>query len=123
MIKQQILIFLFRWLVSSAGMWLCLNWFASIDRVVYSSWLFVVAGLLFSLLNATVKPIATIISLPLIILTLGFFSILVNTAMVSLTFWMLPGVTVTFGGALLSSLVMSIINGLVNFFVPTYNKK
>ena len=123
MIKRQISIFLFRWLVASAGMWLCLNWFASIDRAVYSSWLFIAAGLLFSLLNATVKPIATIISLPLIILTLGFFSILVNTAMVGLTFWLLPGVTVTFGGALFSSIVMSLINGLVNFFIPTYNKK
>lgn len=122
MIKQQIAIFLFRWLVASVGMWLCLNRFAAIDPSVHSAWLFIAAGLLFSLVNAVVKPIATIISLPLIILTLGFYSILVNTAMVALVFWLLPGVSVTLVGALLSSLVMSLINGLVNFFVPAYNK-
>ena len=43
--------------------------------------------IIFSLVNTFVKPLATLISLPLIILTLGFFSLLVNVAMVALAIW------------------------------------
>lgn len=121
MIKNQILVFIFRWAVSSAGMWLCITLFGHLSGES-SFWLYVVAGLIFSLVNSVVKPLATLISLPLIIFTLGIFVLIINTAMVGLTIWILPNVEIGFGGALLSALTMSLINYLVNFLVPAYNR-
>jgi len=60
-------------------------------------WLFLVAGLVFSLVNAVLKPIVTILSLPAILLTLGLFTIIVNGVMVYISLKLTPGITMTFG--------------------------
>lgn len=83
-----------------------------------SFWLYVAAGLIFSVINTVIKPILTIVSLPFIFLTLGLFTILVNAAMVALTIWILPDVQMTFGGAICSCLLISLINFLVNLAMP-----
>lgn len=120
MIKKQLLVFTFRWLVSTAGMWLIINWFGSIDAGVTNNiWLYVVAGLVFSLVNSIVRPLATLFSLPFIILSMGIFTILINIAMMALTIWILPGVHIDFWGSFLGTITMSVVNGLVNLIVPS----
>lgn len=123
MIKRQILVFLLRWLVSSTAMWVCIKWFGSVTPEGDTPWLYISAGLIFSLVNAIVKPIATIFALPLIFITVGIFVLILNAAMVGLTIWLLPDVTMSFGGTVLSCLMISLINYLVNLMVPAYNKK
>ncbi len=123
MIKKQIALFLFRWLVSSVAMWVCLQWFATVNPETETVWLYLVAGLIFSLINAVIKPILTILALPFIILTMGIFVLIVNAAMVGLTVWLLPDVNIDFWGAVLAAIVISLINFLVNLLVPAYNKK
>ena len=120
MIKKQLLVFMFRWLVSTAGMWLTINWFGLIDTGVTNNiWLYVVAGLVFSLVNSIVRPLATLFSLPFIILSMGIFTILINIAMMALTIWILPGVHIDFWGSFLGTITMSVVNGLVNLIVPS----
>ncbi len=119
---NQLLIFLLRWAVSSFGMWVCLTLFGAIDGP-YSAWLFILAGLIFSLVNAIVKPIATLLALPLILFTMGIFVVILNAGMVALTVWLIPGASMNFGGAVLSSFAMSLINYLVNLLVPAYTKR
>ena len=123
MIKRQILVFLLRWLVSSTAMWVCIKWFGSVTPEGDTPWLYISAGLIFSLVNAIVKPIATIFALPLIFITMGIFVLILNAAMVGLTIWLLPDVNMTFWGTVLSCLMISLINYLVNLMVPAYNKK
>ncbi len=121
--KKQLTIFLVRWAVSSVAMYICINCFGGFksgaEWMQTSFWLYLSAGLIFSLVNSIVKPIAKIISLPLIFLTLGLFTIIVNAAMVGLTILLIPGVTMTFGGAICSCLLISCINFLVNIAVPS----
>ncbi|MBR1939472.1 phage holin family protein [Candidatus Saccharibacteria bacterium] len=121
MIKKQLSSFLFRWLISSVAMWLCLNWFGHFtegsEYAQNSFWFYALVGLIFSLVNSVVKPIATIFALPLIFATVGIFTVIVNAAMVGLTVWLVPEVQISFGGALASCLVISIINYLVNLVV------
>ena len=119
MIKQQIAVFLLRWLASSFGMWICITLFGTITDPTYDIWLFVIAGLVFSLVNAVVKPLLTMMALPLIIVTLGIFTFIINIAMISLTVWIIPEVQMSFGGALLSAIVMGMINSIANFLVPS----
>lgn len=121
MIKKQLLVFLFRWLVSSATMWLCINAFGRIDEGASSFWLYLTAGLVMSLVNAIVKPFAMLFSLPLIILSMGIFTLIINILMIALVIWIVPHVHMTTIGVILSWLLMSAINSLVNFLVPSYN--
>ena len=120
MIKNQLFVFIFRWLISSCGMWFVINWFGSVDSNVSGDfWLYVVAGLVFSLVNSIVRPLTTLLSLPLIILSMGIFTLLINVAMMALTIWLLPGVHIDFLGAVAGTIMMSLINGLVNLLVPS----
>jgi len=122
MIKKQLATFAIRWVISSVAMFICINWFGGFtegsEGLRTSFWLYATAGLVFSLVNSVVKPIATIFSLPLLFVTLGVFTVILNAAMVALTIWILPGVKMSFGGALGSCLVISAINFLVNLVVP-----
>ncbi|MBR2588883.1 phage holin family protein [Candidatus Saccharibacteria bacterium] len=122
MIKQQIIGFLFGWALSTLGMWISITLFGTITGN-YNVLLFVAAGFIFSVVNAIIRPLATVFALPLIIFTLGLFTIIINTAMVALTIWIIPEVTMDFWGAVLSSLVMSMVNGLVNFWTTPYNRE
>src|SRR5450830_104366 len=45
-------------------------------------------GLIFGLVNAFVKPLVSLLSLPLTVLTLGLFTIVINAAMLYLTSWL-----------------------------------
>ncbi|MBQ3325734.1 phage holin family protein [Candidatus Saccharibacteria bacterium] len=122
MIKKQILAFVARWVFSSVGMWISITLFATV-RGETIWWMYVLAGLIFSLLNAIIRPIVTTFALPLILLTMGLFTIIINTAMVFLTIRFLSNVSLDFWGAILSSLVLSIANGVVNFWSSPYNKR
>lgn len=104
-------------------MWVCIKWFGTVAPAGDTPWLYISAGLIFSLVNAIVRPIATIFALPLIFITMGIFVLILNAAMVGLTIWLLPDVNMTFGGTVLSCLMISLINYLVNLMVPAYNKK
>ena len=122
MVKRQVISFILRWFVSSVAMYICINFFGSFkegsEMMRNSFWLYLSAGLIFSVVNTVIKPILTIFSLPLIFLTLGLFTILVNAAVVGLTIWIIPDVQMTFWGAIESCLLISLINYLVNLAMP-----
>lgn len=122
MIRKQILSFAMRWVLSSFGMWISITLFGTIVGE-YNFVLFLIAGFIFSLVNTLVRPIATTMALPLIMLTLGLFTLIINTAMVALTIAFLPNVTMSIWGAVLSSMIMSIANGVVNFWFKPYNRE
>ena len=72
------------------------------------------AGLALGLLNLVVKPILTILSCPLLILTLGLFYLVINGAVLYLLDYFLDGLTIDgFGWAVVGGLVLSIFNLLV----------
>lgn len=67
------------------------------------------------ILNAILKPILTILTLPITILTLGLFSFVLNALMILLVSAIIPGFRVDgFMWALLFSLVLSLVNTLLN---------
>ena len=73
-------------------------------------------GLIFGLVNAFVKPIVSILSLPITILTLGLFTVVINAAMLYLTSW-ISGYTPVhftidsfFWTAVLAAIIITIIS-------------
>jgi putative membrane protein len=87
--------FILRACISAVGLWLATRLVSGI--LIDDSWTLVFAGLLLGVVNAIVRPIAIILTLPLTILSLGLFLLVINTAMVALVAWMLPGFHI-FGG-------------------------
>ncbi|MCC5920818.1 MAG: phage holin family protein [Cyclobacteriaceae bacterium] len=66
-----------------------------------------------ALLNATVKPVLTLLTLPITIFTLGIFMLVINALVVMLAGAIVPGFSVdNFWWALLFSVVLSIVMGV-----------
>lgn len=74
----------------------------------------VLAAVILSLLNAVVKPIVSLFSLPLTFVTFGLFYFVINGLMIWLTSYFVAGLVVnSFGQAILVSLIMSVVNSLI----------
>lgn len=80
-------------------------------------------ALFLALVNACVKPILQVLSLPLTILTLGLFSLVINALMLELASYLSRNITHTgvvidgFGAAFLGAIVISIVNMLFSAIV------
>jgi putative membrane protein len=78
--------FLIAWAFNVAALWVAATLLDGVSVSGERAWVtYVLAGLVFSLVNLVVKPILTLLTLPLIVLTLGLAYFLVNVAMVFLT--------------------------------------
>ena len=81
--------FILRALISAIGLWIATRWVPGIR--IDSAGSLVLAGILLGAVNAIVRPILIILTLPITILSLGMFLLVVNTAMVALVALILPG--------------------------------
>ena len=87
-------------------------------------WTVVLVALIFGILNAFIKPIIKLISLPLIILTLGLFVFIVNALMLQLTSWLagkfdLPfHVDEFFWDAVLGGLIITFVSMVIGLLLP-----
>jgi len=81
-------------------------------------WIYLLlTGVVFGLLNLTVKPLVTVLSLPVVVLSLGLFFIVINAFILYLAAWLLDGLSVDgCGAALLGGLVIALFNWVVRAF-------
>jgi len=84
------------------------------------SWLIV--AVIFGLINALIRPLVKLLTLPLNIMTLGLFTLVINALMLMLTAYvtdtlMIEGPLFGFVQALLGSIVISIVSTVLNWFV------
>ncbi len=83
-----------------------------------------VVALVFGILNAVVKPVFTLVTAPLVLLTLGLFLLVVNALMLLLTSWVSTRVDLGwsvegFGTAVLGALIVSVVSFVLNAFAGT----
>ncbi|MBV8145535.1 MAG: phage holin family protein [Gammaproteobacteria bacterium] len=81
--------FALRVVITAIGLWLATQWVTGVS--VDSTGTLILAGLLLGLVNAIIRPIAFILTLPITLLTLGLFLFVLNAAMVWLVGAILPG--------------------------------
>ncbi|GAA1844779.1 phage holin family protein [Microlunatus capsulatus] len=82
-----------------------------------------VVALIFGVVNAVVKPVFTLVTVPLLLVTLGLFLVVVNALMLLLTSWVSTRVDLGwsvdgFWTAVLGALVVSVVSFFLNAFVP-----
>jgi putative membrane protein len=77
-----------------------------------------IAGAVFGLFNAIVRPIALLLSIPFLIVTLGLFYFVLNGILLLVASWIIPGYHVAgIWPGILGSLVMMIVNWLLHALV------
>jgi putative membrane protein len=72
-------------------------WIANIlwDSVsIHGFWAYFIGALVLGIANAVIKPILALLTLPLIVLTLGLFYLVINIAMVALAEWIAPNFSI-----------------------------
>jgi putative membrane protein len=97
--------FLLRAVIAACGLWLASVWVPGVR--IDTPGTLLLAGLLLGIVNAIVRPIVFVLTLPITIVTLGLFLLVLNAAMVGLVAWMLPGFHIpTFAAALLTWIIV-----------------
>jgi putative membrane protein len=115
--KKQFFVFILRWILNSLGLWVSVRIFGTgygDTELVAGTWAFLFAGLIFSLVNAVLRPIVIILSLPAILLTIGLFTVIVNGFMVYVSLLLAPGLHMTFWNSVLTGIVLSLVNYIVS---------
>ena len=78
-----------------------------------------IVALIFGLVNTFIKPILKVLSFPVIILSLGLFTLVINAAMLGLTAGLTDALSIKdFWSALLGAIVISIVSAVLTTFVP-----
>lgn len=89
----------------------------------------VLVAVVFGIINAVVKPIATFFSFPAIIVTLGLFTFIVNAFMLQITEWIAAKVGLAFSidhffwNAVMAALVITLVSMVLNLVLPDDDKQ
>jgi putative membrane protein len=115
--KQQFFVFLVRWVLNTVGLWVAIRLlgtgYSNVD-VTAGFWGYLLAGLIFSVVNSLLKPVFVIVSLPAILLTLGLFTLIVNGILVYISIAIAPGLSMSFGNSIITGIILSLVNYIVS---------
>lgn len=108
--------FMVRMLTVMLGLWLASALVPGIEVMGIGT--LIGAALLLGVVNAVVRPILILLTLPFTIITLGLFLLVINAAMLGLVAWMFDDFNIAgFWSALLGSMIVSIIGWVASYFI------
>ena len=108
---------LLRWLVLTVAVWIAA---VVVPGIGYDGWpSLLLAALVLGILNAFVKPVLQVLSLPFVVLTFGLFLLVINALLLRSTAWLVPGFHVrALWPAMGGSLVISIVSMFLGYPGP-----
>lgn len=114
------MLFLLRLLINAAALWAAIQLVDGIEHRG-SWWSLLFVALVFGLLNASIKPLLKLLSLPIIILTLGLFLFIINALMLLMTGWVSGLLDLGFHvdgfwDAFLGGLIVTIVSLVLSIF-------
>ncbi|UCB53629.1 MAG: phage holin family protein [Candidatus Zixiibacteriota bacterium] len=105
-----------KWFVTAVSIFVVANLFGLI--YVESLQVLVLAALVLGILNAFVRPMLLLLTLPINILSLGFFTLVVNAFLLYAVAGLVPGFEITgFLRAFLAALLVSLMNAMTSFII------
>lgn len=121
---------LLRILINAVALWVTTLILPSISIEGENSIIqYLIVAIVFGLVNAFIRPIVKLLTLPISIITLGLFSLVINALMLILTAWILPAMTIDAGGiiqnfliAILGSIIISIVSMVLSWILPDDKK-
>jgi putative membrane protein len=113
--------FVFRLAITALGLWIASAIVPGVQ--IDGVGTLVLAALVLGIVNAVIRPIILILTLPLTVLTLGLFIFVVNGIAFALVAWLVPGFRVIgLGSAILGALVVGVTGWLASTFVGSTGK-
>lgn len=107
--------FLIHWATVAASLWVATELVPGIR--VRSFTILAIAALVLGLINACVRPLLVLLTLPITLLTLGLFYLVVNGLSFGLAAWLVPGFSVQgLGAAMLGAIVVSVLSWVIGLF-------
>lgn len=120
--NQMIRNFILRWLINFLGLWAAASILAGVDYGDHVSVL-IWASLIFSVVNAFIRPLLIVLALPAIVLTLGLFTFVVNAFMLYLVTVLYPALQISsFWQAILAAVIIWAVNFLLTDVVENAKK-
>ena len=114
--------FILRALVAALGLWIASRYIHGIQVDGVKS--LVAAAVLLGIVNAFVRPILIVLTLPFTLITLGLFLLVINAGMLELVALFLHGFKVhSFLAAVLGAIVVSIVSWIGSFFIDSATRK
>jgi putative membrane protein len=120
--------FVLRVLINGVAIWLATLVLSGLtvvggDTTAERAGIILLVALVFGIVNAVVKPIVALLSLPLYVLTLGLFTLVVNALMLMLTAWITEqaswGLRIDgFWTALVGALIVGVVSFVLSVAVP-----
>jgi putative membrane protein len=108
--------FIVRVVIVMVGLWIASALIPGIE--IDSGWTLFGAALLLGVVNAIVRPVIVILTLPVTILTLGLFLLVINAGMLGLVAAFFDGFRISgFGAALLGAIVVSVTGWIASWFI------
>lgn len=113
--------FLLRAAISALGLWVASELLPGLRFESPSK--LVLAAVLLGVVNAFVRPLVFILTLPLTVLTLGLFLLVLNAAMVALVAWIEPGFEISgFWTAVGAALIVSLVSWAASSAIGSQGK-
>ena len=110
--------FLLRAAITALGLWVASEIFSGL--VFDSTSKLIVAAILLGIVNAFVRPLAFILTLPITVVTLGLFLLVLNAGMVALVAWLVPGFQISgFWTAVGAALIVSLVSWAASSVIGT----
>jgi putative membrane protein len=113
---------LIKWLINTIAIMLAVK---IVPGITYTGgWLgILVVGVIFGLVNTFIRPFVNLFSIPLLILSLGLFTFIINAFMLSLTSWISGGLNLGFHvagfkTAFMGSLIISLVSLVLSCLLP-----
>ncbi|MBC8160543.1 MAG: phage holin family protein [Roseiflexaceae bacterium] len=121
---------LIRWVISALALLAAANFVDGIEIVGQNGWItLLITAAVMGFVNAIIRPILKLLSCPLILLTLGPFTLVINALMLQLSAWLSNSffgagfVVDGFWPAFWGAIVVSIVSWLLSVFVPDADEK
>ena len=90
---------------------------------IHGFWGYFIGATVLGIANAVLKPILALLTLPLIILTLGLFYLLINIAMVALAEWIAPNFSINgFWSYVGTVFIVWVVNGLASLAADSFDR-
>lgn len=107
---------LLAWLASAFSVWITAELLPGVEVDTFGRAMVVAVALGF--LNALVRPLLVLLTLPVTVLTLGLFLLVINGAVLGLAAWLLDGFAIQgFGWAVVAAALLSIVSGLMGLLL------
>lgn len=116
--------FALRWLVNFLGLWAAAELMTGSINYNDKLRVLVIAALIFSLVNAIIRPLVILLSLPAIVLTLGLFTLVINAFMLYLVTKLYPSFQLrSFWTAVVATMIIWVVNYLLTDLLEPRHEK